>query len=97
MERGGVVYILTNKNGTVLYVGVTSDLRSRVYQHKNKKSVGFSSRYNVDRLVYYESFNTIEEAISREKQIKSIRRDRKEALINSMNPKWEDLYYQLED
>jgi len=97
MEKGGAIYILTNKNATVLYVGVTSQLWQRILQHKNKELPSFTTRYNVDRLVYYELFSTIEEAISREKQIKGYIRRKKEALINSMNPAWDDLFEQLKD
>ena len=68
MERGGATYILTNIHHTVLYVGVTSDLLKRMYEHKNKLYPGFSAKYNTDKLVHYELFSTIEEAISREKQ-----------------------------
>ncbi len=72
MERGGAIYILTNKNNTVLYTGVTSDLRKRLYEHKNKMyASGFTSRYDVSKLVYFEVFSLIEEAISCEKQIKA--------------------------
>ena len=72
MERGGCIYILTNKNHTVLYIGVTSELQPRIYDHKAKRSrKSFTARFNVDRLVYYESFHSIEEAIAREKQLKA--------------------------
>lgn len=92
MERGGAIYILTNKNNTVLYTGVTSDLRKRLYEHKNKLfESSFTARYNVSKLVYYEVFTSIEEAIAREKQIKAGSRKKKIALIENMNPKWNDL------
>jgi putative endonuclease len=88
----GFVYIMTNNYNTVLYTGVTSDLVSRVHKHKIKKYPGsFSARYNVVKLVYFESFETIVEAIDREKQIKAGSRSKKVALINKANPKWEDL------
>lgn len=98
MERGGAVYIVTNKSHSVLYTGVTSDLRGRTQQHKEhfyKKS--FSDRYNTEKLVYYELFAHIEEAIWREKEIKKWRREKKEALINKMNPEWRDLWEDIKD
>lgn len=82
---------MSNKNNTVIYVGVSSDLVKRVYQHKTKSFKGFTSRYNCDKLVYFEEFNDISQAIAREKQIKSGSRRRKEQLIRSMNPTWNDL------
>ncbi|GAA4946594.1 GIY-YIG nuclease family protein [Algibacter agarivorans] len=85
------VYFLTNKNKTVVYIGVTSNLVKRVYQHKTKQFKGFTSKYNCDILVYYEEFSDINEAILREKQLKAGNRKRKEDLINSMNPEWNDL------
>ena len=85
------VYILTNKTKTVLYTGVTNDLKRRVYEHKNKMVDGFTKTYNVDRLVYYEITSDIKAAIKREKQIKNLLRLKKEDLINSMNPSWDDL------
>ncbi len=98
MVRGGYVYIATNKNNTVLYTGVTSELKIRIYQHKTgyyKRS--FSHRYNINKLVYYEGFHFIEEAIAREKQIKAGSRKKKIDLIVSINPKWEDLYNEIPD
>ena len=92
MERGGAIYILTNKNNTVLYTGVTSDLRKRLYEHKNKiYSSSFTKKYNVTKLVYFEAFSLIEEAIAREKQIKGGSRRKNIELINSLNPGWNDL------
>lgn len=97
MERGGAIYILTNKNNTVLYTGVTSDLRKRLYEHKNKLFVSsFTSRYNVLKLVYYEVFTSIEEAIAREKQIKGGSRKKKIVMIEGMNPEWRDLSFNFE-
>ena len=93
MQRGGTVYILTNKNHTVLYVGVTSDLNSRIRQHIDKTfEKSFTSKYNVDKLVYYTSFSTIEEAIAEEKRIKGGSREKKIKLIESLNPHWENLW-----
>jgi putative endonuclease len=92
----GFVYILTNVNKSVLYTGVTSDLKGRIDKHKSKKDSGsFTARYNVYILVYYESFTSIGEAIIREKQIKAGSRKKKEALINSVNPEWRDLSLDL--
>jgi len=82
---------MANKNNTVIYVGVTSDLIKRVYQHKTKAFKGFTSKYNCDKLVYFEEFNDITQAIAREKQIKAGNRKRKEQLIKSINPDWKDL------
>lgn len=84
------VYIMSNQSRN-LYTGVTSNLQQRVWQHKNKVFEGFTSRYNVTRLVWYEAFNDIGEAIECEKTIKAWRRSKKTTLIENMNPKWEDL------
>jgi putative endonuclease len=84
------VYILSNKRGT-LYVGVTSDLKQCVYRHKNKSLEGFTKKYNINRLVYYESCNDVIAAITREKQIKGLLRSKKIQLIKSANPHWQDL------
>jgi putative endonuclease len=93
MYKGGHVYIMTNKHHTVLYIGVTSDLPNRVYEHKAHLFKGsFSDRYNLEYLVYYETFEGIEEAIIRETEIKKWSRKKKEALINNFNPDWQDLY-----
>ena len=87
----GFVYIMTNSNNTVLYTGVTSDLKQRVIQHRTKKySLSFSSRYNLSKLVYFEVFEKIGVAIKREKQIKGGSRKKKMKLIDSMNPEWRD-------
>ena len=93
MTRGGCVYIMTNIHHTTLYVGVTSNLHGRVLEHKeNYYPRSFTARYNLHKLVYYESFSSIEEAIDREKQIKGGSRKRKIELINLINPEWKDLY-----
>ena len=89
------VYVLTNGRHTVLYTGVTSDLKARVYQHREKLVPGFTSRYNVDKLVYYEAFGDPATAISREKQIKAGSRAKKMALIAALNPEWRDLYEEI--
>jgi len=92
MEKRGFVYILTNKTNTVLYTGVTSDLKKRVYEHKEKLVEGFTAKYNVNKLVYFEIFNSIEDAITREKQIKAGSRAKKLELIEKMNPGFRDLW-----
>ena len=98
MERGGFAYITTTKNNTALYTGSTSDLPGRIFQHKNKVfHNSFTARYNVDKLVYFEHFGRIEEAIDRERQIKSWKRSKKEQLINSFNPHWRDLYNEINE
>ena len=85
------VYILSNHRHTVLYVGVTNNLELRVFQHKAKLNKGFTSKYNCEKLLYYEEFRDVREAINREKQVKKYRREWKENLINQMNPEWNDL------
>src|SRR5437763_699355 len=93
MEKGGCIYILTNTHHTTLYVGVTSDLVSRVVEHREMISPkSFTARYNLFKLVYYELFHSIEEAIAREKQIKGGSRVAKEKLVNAANPEWRDLF-----
>jgi len=84
------VYIMGSESGT-LYVGMTSDIKRRVYQHKNHMIPGFTDKYNVDRLVYFEMIGDPASAIDREKQIKAWRREKKVSLIDSMNPAWDDL------
>lgn len=86
------VYILTNQYNTVLYTGVTNDLDRRVQEHRSPTNRGFTSRYNAHKLVYYEEYEDIEEAILREKQIKAGSRQKKIDLINAMNPAWEELF-----
>jgi putative endonuclease len=94
-EKFGYVYILTNHSDKVLYTGVTSNLVKRVYEHKDKMVEGFTKKYNIDKLVYYEVFDDIESAIEREKQIKAGSRKKKIELIESVNPEYRDLYYGL--
>lgn len=84
-------YILTNKANTVLYVGVTSNLPERIWQHKNKVYKGFAAKYECKKLVYYEEYSWIEDAIAREKQLKAGSRQKKIELVISKNPAWEDL------
>ena len=85
------VYILTNKNNTVLYTGFTNNLLRRMYEHKNKMIEGFTSRYNTDKLVYFEEFESMKSAMKREKKLKAGSRQRKVDLINSINPEWTEL------
>lgn len=97
MEHGGSVYIMTNSIRSTLYVGVISDLRNRVLQHKEHFYKGsFTDRYNCTICVYFEHFGRIEEAIAREKEIKKWRREKKDKLIATMNPTCEDLWKEIE-
>ena len=94
--KPGFIYIITNKNHTVLYTGVTSNLPKRIKEHQDKRYQGsFSVRYNANKLVYYEAFQMIGDAINREKQIKAGSRAKKLALINSVNAEWNDLYEEI--
>jgi putative endonuclease len=95
MDKVYCVYILTNERNTVLYTGVTGDLKARVYQHRLKLLPSFTSRYNVFKLVYYEAGSDASGAIIRGKQIKAGSRQKKIDLIDNMNPGWEDLYEKL--
>ena len=95
MDKQYYVYILTNKRNNVLYTGVTNDLQRRVYEHREKLGEGFTAKYNVNKLVYYEETESIEAAIMREKQIKGGSRQKKVDLIEGMNPHWKDLYKDL--
>jgi putative endonuclease len=95
MDKNYYVYILTNKLNSVLYTGVTNDLKKRVYEHKKKMVDGFSKKYNVSKLVYYEVLNDPENAIIREKQIKAGSRQKKINLIDEMNQEWVDLYEKI--
>ena len=92
MQGAYHVYILTNKYNTVLYTGVTSNIYNRVLERTGKFYSGFTAKYNVHKLVYYEGIEEINKAIAREKQIKAGSRQKKLDLINSMNPNWEDLW-----
>ena len=89
------IYIITNKRYGTLYIGVTSNLVKRVYEHKNKLVDGFSKKYNLSKLVYYELFENMESAIIREKRLKKWNREWKLELIDNFNPNWEDLYYKI--
>ena len=90
-EHRYFVYALTNRNNKVMYVGVTNDIERRLYEHKNKMVKGFTEKYNVNRLVYYEETSDILAAIAREKEIKKWRREKKDALVVAVNPEWKDL------
>jgi putative endonuclease len=95
MDKQYYLYIMTNKNNTVLYTGVTNDLKKRVYQHRQKMVEGFTNKYNVNKLVYYQTAQDAAAAISREKQIKAGSRATKIELITGLNPEWNDLYESL--
>ena len=93
MQYGGTVYILANEYGSVLYIGVTSDLFTRIPEHKNKiYPNSFTAKYNCNKLVYYETYARIEDAIAREKVLKKWNRVWKNELISKMNPQWKDLF-----
>ncbi len=94
-DQKGYVYILFNKRNGTLYTGVTSDLVKRVWQHKEKLDEGFTKKYSVDKLGYFEVFESVLAAIEREKQIKGGSRKDKLALIEQNNPDWRDLYYEI--
>ncbi|MDX2073643.1 MAG: GIY-YIG nuclease family protein [Alphaproteobacteria bacterium] len=94
MKRG-YVYIITNKAFGTLYIGVTSDLIKRVWEHKEKLVEGFTKKYGLDKLVYYEIYERIDDAILREKQIKEWNRNWKLRQIMEMNPEWKDLYGEI--
>lgn len=91
MEKMFFVYPMTNRSRVVLYTGVTNSLVSRVWQHQNKATERFAKKYQIDRSVYFESFERAHHAISREKEIKGWRRSKKNALVETLNPKWADL------
>jgi putative endonuclease len=95
MERHPAIYILTNRRGGTLYIGVTSNLLARVWQHRHDRVEGFTRRYRLHRLVYFESFSCMYDAISREKQIKAWRRSWKIELIEKRNPEWRDLWHEI--
>ncbi|MCK4395176.1 GIY-YIG nuclease family protein [candidate division WOR-3 bacterium] len=95
MNKQYYLYIMTNKWDTTLYTGVTNNLKRRIYEHKVGLLHGFTKKYGTCKLVYYEVFDNIYNAITREKQIKSGSRQKKRDLINSMNPEWKDIYDEL--
>ena len=90
-RKGGFVYVVSNWNNKVIYIGVTSNLEKRLYEHKNCSIKGFSSKYKTNKLVFFEEFGEIQYAISREKELKKWRREKKDRLIETMNPQWKDL------
>jgi putative endonuclease len=94
-EKQYYVYILANTTNVALYIGVTSDLKRRVYEHKQKVIRGFAERYSIDKLVYYEVYDDPENAILREKRLKGSSRARKNRLVASLNPQWRDLYKEI--
>ncbi len=85
------VYILTNRNNTVMYVGMTNNIERRMFEHKNKLTDGFTKKYNLTKLVYFEQGTDVHAALEREKEIKKWRREKKNELVMSMNPEWKDL------
>ncbi len=89
------IYILTNKNNNVMYIGVTNDLMRRLYEHKNELIDGFTKKYHVHKLVYYEEYSNALGAIEREKQLKGFLRKKKNELVETVNPLWEDLSEKL--
>ena len=96
--KPGFIYIITNYTNTTLYIGVTSDLHQRIKQHKNKTYPNsFTAKYNLNKLVYFEQFHMIGDAIGREKQLKGGSRDAKIKLIKNMNPDWNDLFFEIEE
>ncbi len=95
MDHQYFVYLMTNKNNKVIYTGVTNDLKRRVYEHREKLIDGFTKKYNVNKLVYFEFTSDINSAIQREKQIKAGSRKKKIDLINSINMDWKDLYDEI--
>ena len=95
MQKNGFTYILFNRINGTLYVGVTSNLKERIAQHKEKSFDGFTKKYGVDKLGYFEEHTDMRHAIEREKSMKNLLRAKKIELIQSMNPEWEDLFYKL--
>jgi len=91
IDRIYYVYFITNWNNKVMYVGVTNNLERRIYEHRNKLVKGFTKKYNINKLVYFEETQDVTSAINREKEIKKWRREKKDQLVNSMNPTWKDL------
>jgi len=94
-EKQFYVYILTNWNNKVLYVGITSNLKKRLYEHQNQLEDGFTKKYNLFKLIYFETVKEVRSAITREKQIKGWRRSKKDDLVTQMNPEWKDLRFEI--
>lgn len=97
MDKQYYVYLLTNWNNKVMYVGVTNNLERRLYEHKHKLLEGFTGKYNVNKLVYFECTTDVSAAITREKQIKKWRREKKDQLVIAVNPQWNDLSLQWQE
>ncbi len=95
VEKAGYIYLMTNQSNAVLYTGVTHDLKRRIYEHKCKIVPGFTRKYNISKLVYYEVLDSMINAITREKQIKAGPRKKKMQMIKSINPDFKDLYDQI--
>lgn len=95
MQHNYFIYILTNRTNKLVYIGVTNDLRRRIYEHKNKLFPGFTRKYNLNKLVYFERYQNIDEAILREKRLKKWKRSWKDDLIKKENPDWNDLYSEV--
>ncbi|HEY45823.1 MAG: excinuclease ABC subunit C [Anaerolineae bacterium SM23_ 63] len=95
MTRHYYIYIMTNQHNTVLYIGVTNDIKRRMHQHKTKQADSFTKKYNVDKLVYYETCEDVKATIAREKQLKGGSRKKKVDLIERCNPEWRDLYDEI--
>ena len=89
------IYILSNWNDKVIYIGVTNNLKRRVYEHKNEIIDGFTKKYHVHKLVYYETTTDVKAALEREKQLKGWKREKKDSLVTDMNPNWKDLYDEI--
>jgi len=90
-DKNYYIYLLTNWNHKVMYVGVTNDLKRRLYEHQNKRITGFTEKYNLNKLVYFEETQEVYTAITREKEIKKWRREKKNQLVSQVNPGWQDL------
>jgi len=90
-DKNYYIYLLTNWNHRVMYIGVTNDLKRRLYEHKNKLTIGFAEKYNLNKLVFFEETQDIYTAITREKEIKKWRREKKNQLVSQVNPGWQDL------
>ena len=91
IEKAYYVYLITNWNNKVIYVGMTNDLQRRIFEHKEKQVKGFTEKYNVHKLVYFEQTSDVETALNREKEIKKWRREKKDKLVEDTNPSWRDL------
>ncbi len=97
IAKGGYIYFVSNKSRTVLYLGVTANLYTRIWQHKNNQGSAFTKKYKCHDLLYYEFYDSIEAAIQREKQLKKWRRSWKDEMIQKFNPRWEDLFSKVEE